>query len=316
MSDRLCTRLGIDLPIVQAPIGNAATPELAAAVAEAGGLGMLSLSWSTPDQIRRLIAKTRALSARPFGINLVLEWPQHERLRIALAEGVRIVSTFWGDPAGYVQPVHEAGGVLLHTVGSMAEAAQAIAAGVDVIVAQGIEAGGHVRGDVPLADLLATLAATAAVPVLAAGGITDAGDVSAALAAGADGVWLGTRFVCSREADAAGVYQQRIMLAGPDDTVLTTAFSSGWPDAPHRVLRNGSVRAWEDAGRPATAPGSGEIIAHSASGAPIERYAFALPTKSMTGQLDAMALYAGLGAAGITDVQPAGRLVRQLAAGL
>lgn len=150
MSSRLIELLEIEVPIVQAPIGTAATPALAAAVSNAGGLGMLSLSWSSEGQIRRLIQTTRAGSMRPFGINLVLEWPQHERLRVALSEGVRIVSTFWGNPAAYVREVHDAGGVLIHTAGSVEDAASAVAAGVDIIVVQGVEAGGHVCGEMPL----------------------------------------------------------------------------------------------------------------------------------------------------------------------
>jgi nitronate monooxygenase len=111
-------------------------------VSNAGGLGMLSLSWSGAEQIRRLISATRAGSQRPVGANFVLEWPQEERVRVALEEGIRIISTFWGNPAGFVGTVHAAGGIMIHTVGSLDDAASAVAAGVDVIVAQGIEAGG------------------------------------------------------------------------------------------------------------------------------------------------------------------------------
>ncbi len=316
MSSRLIELLEIEVPIVQAPIGTAATPALAAAVSNAGGLGMLSLSWSSEGQIRRLIQTTRAGSMRPFGINLVLEWPQHERLRVALSEGVRIVSTFWGNPAAYVREVHDAGGVLIHTAGSVEDAASAVAAGVDIIVVQGVEAGGHVCGEMPLLQLLARTKATIPdTPLIAAGGIADATDVAAVRAAGAAGAWLGTRFVCSVEADAAELYQQMIIEADAAATVLTTVFSLGWPDAPHRVLRNSTMRASEAGGGVAMAPaGNAEIVAHTARGAPIERYAFALPTRTMTGNLEAMALYAGHSVDRIRDIRPAGELVRSLAA--
>ncbi len=318
MSRDLISLLGIEVPIVQAPIGNAATPALAAAVSNAGGLGMLSLSWSSTEQISRLIQATRTASPHPFGVNLVLEWPQHERLGIALGHGVRIVSTFWGNPAAYVSTVHAAGGVLLHTVGSLDDALLAIAAGVDVIVAQGIEAGGHLCGATPLEKLLGEIsAAFPSIPLIAAGGIADARDVAAVLSAGAVGAWLGTRFVCSVEANAAEIYQQMIIRAVAADTAVTSLFSRGWPDAPHRVLRNSTVRSAEAGGRaPLAASGPADIVARSASGAPIERHAFALPTKSMTGDLEAMALYAGHSVERIHDIQPAGELVRSLAAGI
>lgn len=302
--------LGIELPIVQAPIGNAATPELAAAVSNAGGLGMLSISSSAPAQISRLIHATRAITPRPFGVNLVLEWDQHERLRAALNEGSKIISTFWGDPAGYVPAVRAAGGLLIHTVGSVADAASAVAAGVDVIVAQGVEAGGHVCGETPLTQLLGQIAAAfPAVPLIGAGGIADASDVARVRKAGADAVWLGTRFVCSVEANAAEIYQQKIIAAQAGDTIMATVFSRGWPDAPHRVLRNSTLQI-------AAAAPSPDIVAHSKRGSPIERFAFALPTKDMTGDLEAMALYAGHSVERIHDIRPAAELVRSLAGGL
>ena len=134
----VCELLGIEQPIVQAPMS--ALTELAAAVSNAGALGMLALTWSTPagDVVR----ETAALTDRPFGGNLILDSDQHRRLDEALEAGLRIVSLFWGDPAGYVEQVHEAGGVVLHTVGSAEEARRAVASGVDVIVAQGWEAEG------------------------------------------------------------------------------------------------------------------------------------------------------------------------------
>ncbi|MEO8224171.1 MAG: nitronate monooxygenase [Gammaproteobacteria bacterium] len=310
----LCDRLGIDVAIVQAPIGSATTPELAAAVANAGGLGMLSVSWRSPQQIASLLAATRVLTSRPVGVNVVLEWPQRERVALALEKGVRIISTFWGDPAPYVSLVHDAGGLLLHTVGSLDEARRAVAAGVDVLVAQGVEAGGHVCGSVPLCDLLAdVIAGCPGVPVLAAGGIADGTDVAAALAAGACGVWMGTRFVCASEANAADIYKDRIVASGAADTVLTSVFDQGWPDAPHRVLMNSTFQM-SDGSSSAVGPRAGaeDIIATSARGTPVRRYAFALPTRELSGDLEAMALYAGTSTERIHDVQPADRLIERL----
>ena len=167
MRTPVCELLGIEQPIVQAPMS--ALTELAAAVSNAGALGMLALTWSTPagDVVR----ETAALTERPFGGNLILDSDQHRRLDEALEAGLRIVSLFWGDPAGYVEQVHEAGGVVLHTVGSAEEARRAVASGVDVIVAQGWEAGGHVQSQVATLPLVpAVVDAVAPVPVIAAGG--------------------------------------------------------------------------------------------------------------------------------------------------
>ena len=133
MRTPVCELLGIDHPIVQAPIGSAAGPRLAGAVSAAGALGMLALSWA--HNPAELVSQTAALSERPFGANLVLAWDQHRRLDQALEAGLRIVSLTWGDPTGYVEPAHDAGALVLHTVASAEEARRAQAAGVDVIVA-------------------------------------------------------------------------------------------------------------------------------------------------------------------------------------
>jgi len=121
-SAALCTTLGIEHPIVQAPVGSATCPALVAAVSNAGALGMLSVTWRDLDAVRRVLHETRALTDRPFGVNLVLTAPQGERLRACLRAGVRIFSFFWGDPGEYIAIVKDAGGIVIDTVGSAAEA--------------------------------------------------------------------------------------------------------------------------------------------------------------------------------------------------
>ena len=138
----------MSLPVIQAPIGSASTPALAAAVSGAGGLGVLGLSWATVEDAVRQVRETKRLTPRPFGVNVAMEWPQHKRLAACLAEGVRVVSTFWGDPSPYIDMIREAGAVHLHTVGSAQEARRVADLGVDAVVAQGWEAGGHVWGTV------------------------------------------------------------------------------------------------------------------------------------------------------------------------
>lgn len=313
------SRLGIRLPIVQAPIGSATTPALAAAVSNAGGLGMLAGTWQSPDLLRGLIAQTRALTDRPFGLNLVLAFDPQERLRAGLEAGVRIFSFFWGDPAPWVGAVHQAGGVVIHTAGDAREAAAAAAAGVDVLVAQGVEAGGHVRGTTPLATLIGEVKGAApGVPVLAAGGIGDGRGARAALRRGADGVWLGTRFVASDESGAHPDYKRRLAAATAGETLRGVVFDIGWPAAPHRMLRNSTVRAWEAAGRPAPGvrPGEGDLVARYPDGRPVVRYEDMIPVEGMTGDLEALALYAGCSVDAVPDTRPAARIVAELATGL
>jgi NAD(P)H-dependent flavin oxidoreductase YrpB (nitropropane dioxygenase family) len=182
----LCDLLRIEVPIVQAPIGSASVPALAAAVSEAGALGTVALTWTKPEQIAATIADVRGRTDRPFAVNLLLEWPQEERLDAALEAGARIVSLAWGDPAPHLERVHEAGGIILATAGTAAEARRFADAGVDVVVAQGWEAGGHVWGEVATVALVpAMVDAVAPVPVIAGGGIADGRGIAAALALGA-----------------------------------------------------------------------------------------------------------------------------------
>src|SRR4051794_18389824 len=179
-------------------MGGAVTPTLAAAVSNAGGLGLLPLSWTPPEEIAAIVAETRQQTERPFGINLGLAWDQQARLAAALAAGVRVVSLFWGDASEAIDEAHDAGAVVFVTVGTALEGQAAAAAGADVVVAQGWEAGGHVWGTVATLALVPRVVdAVAPLPVVAAGGIADGRGVAAALALGAAGAWVGTRFLAA-----------------------------------------------------------------------------------------------------------------------
>lgn len=311
-----CRLVGIPLPIVQAPIGGLAVPELAAAVSEAGGLGMLSVSWHEPHEIDDVLARVRALTDRPFGVNMILEWPQEERLRHCLDAGVRIVSFFWGDPTPLVRIAHDAGAIVLQTVGDAAEARRAVDAGADVVVAQGWEAGGHVQGEVATLVLVPTVVdAVAPTPVVAAGGIGDGRGLAAVLTLGASAGWFGTRFVMSAEAPALPRYRDLLAAADETSTVYSTVFDIGWPDAPHRTLRNSTIETWEAAGRPPSGmrPGEGETVATWDDGKVIPRYASTLAREGVTGDIEALPLWAGQSVGLVDDVLPAGEIVRQLA---
>ena len=316
MQTAVCGLLGIEQPIVQAPM--VAVPALTAAVSNAGALGMLTLTWSDPagDVVRQ----TAALTDRPFGGNLVLESDQHRRLDEALDAGLRVVSFFFGDPTGYIEQVHEASGLVLQTVSSAEEARRAVASGVDVVVAQGWEAGGHVRGQVATLPLVpAVVDAVAPVPVIAAGGIGDARGVAAVLALGAQAAWLGTRFLLAEEMPIHEHYRHRLIDAAETDAQwYPNLYEVGWPDSPHRALRNSTSEAWEGAGRPppGSRPGEGDVVGHFASGESIVRYEPAPPMVGTTGDIEAMSLWAGQSVALAKQRQPAADIVAELVSGL
>jgi nitronate monooxygenase len=311
-----CRLFGVDVPIVQAPIGGCSTPALAAAVSNAGGLGILSVTWRDPARLPELLAEIRRRTDRPWGVNLVLEWPPEERLAICLEAGARLISFFWGDPGPYVERIHGAGALVSLTVGSAEEARRAVASGVDLVVAQGWEAGGHVRGQVATMALVpAVVNAVAPVPVLASGGIVDGRGLAAALTLGAAGVWMGTRFLLSEEASVHPLYRERVIAAAETDTIHGELFDGGWPNAPLRALRNRTVERWEVAGRPASGarPGEGEIVGANELGEPVARYSSSAPTAGATGAVEEMVLYAGQGAGVLAHIQPAGEIVHEIA---
>jgi NAD(P)H-dependent flavin oxidoreductase YrpB (nitropropane dioxygenase family) len=317
METALTRLIGIEVPIVQAPIGTLTNPRLAAAVSNAGGLGMLALGGAEPDHLRRIVAETRALTDRPFGVNLNLRRPQDERVAAALDAGVRVVSLFWGDPSPHVAVVHAAGALVTSTAGSAAEARRHAEAGVDVIVAQGWEAGGHVWGGVATLPLVpAVVDAVAPVPVVAAGGIADGRGLAAVLALGAAGAWLGTRFLMSEEAGALPAYLARLRDGRETDTVYSELFDGGWPDAPHRTLRNNLINAWEAAGRPGPGAraGEGDVVGRTAAGDPISRYQSVSPGEGFEGDVEELPLWAGQSVGALHDVQPAGEIVRAIVA--
>ena len=317
MQTALCRRLGIERPIIQAPMGGGVVgPALAAAVSNAGGLGMLAPWRADTATLRRIIRDTRALTSKPFGVNLVLEFPQEERLDICLSEGVPVISFFWRDPAALMPRAKAAGATVLYTVGSAEAARRAVDCGVDVVVAQGWEAGGHVRGMTATLPLVpAVVDVVGPIPVVAAGGIADGRGLAAALALGAAGAWIGTRFLLSAEAAIHPHYRDLLIRADETDTVyLEDLFDVNWPRAPHRVLRNKTVDAWEAAGRPPSGkrPGEGDVIATSPTGGPVVRYQSTVPLPDFQGDIDAMPLWAGQSVGLVSRLQPAGDIVREV----
>lgn len=311
-------RLGLKYPLFQAPIGSVASPELAAAVAEAGGVGHLACTWRSPEQLSALFTKMKGLTSRPYGANFALDFPIDERLAIALENGVPLISFFFGDAGDYVKRVKSAGAIAIQVVGSVDGAKRAADAGFDLIVAQGREAGGHVYGKLGTMTLVPQVVdAIKPLPVIAGGGIADRRGVAAAIALGATGVWVGTRFLASREANIHPVYQELVLASSGDDTLYSELFDIGWPNAPLRTLKNSTTKAWEAAGRPLPPhrPGEGEIIGEK-DGVAVPRYSFSAPTREAAGAIEAMALYAGEDVGLVRSVASAREIVEDLAEGI
>lgn len=328
LTTRLTDTLACSVPVVQAPVGSATTPDLAAAVADAGGLGTLAITWRDPADARRALAETLDRTDGAVAANVVVDdatgvAPVERQVAAALDAGVEILSFSFGDAAPHVDRVHDAGGLVLQTVGSAEAARDAVAAGVDAVVAQGWEAGGHVQSEVATMPLVPRVVdAVPDTPVIAAGGIADGRGIAAALTLGADGAWLGTRFLATPEANVHRAYRRRVLAADAADTAYGEVFDEGWPGMPHRVLATDTAAAAErgdgDSTRPTAddtdRPGAGEVVARDSDGDPIHRYEDALATEGVTGDVDALPLYAGQ-SAGLTDeTLPAGDLVDRLVA--
>ena len=294
---RLCDLLNLRTPIFQAPMAGAVTPKLASAVANYGGLGMIPLSNWPIENCEKLIDETLKLTDQRIGVNLILEWEQHERLELSLKKGIKVIWLCWGDPRPFIEKIHSHGAKVILTVGSADEAKFAVDAGVDMIVTQGWEAGGHVWGNVATLPLVPAVVDVVGgkVPVVAAGGIADGRGLAAALALGAEGVVLGTRLLASHEAGIHEQYKNRILAAKETDTVYTDLFDKGWPNSYMRVLRNSTYEQWMHAGKPqpGNRPGEHDVVAQLSTGAPVERYSRAFPAATMTGDLEPLAHYAG-----------------------
>jgi NAD(P)H-dependent flavin oxidoreductase YrpB (nitropropane dioxygenase family) len=314
----LCDVLGIEHPIIAAPMGPDMTgPELVAAVSNAGGLGILQAQLCSLPVFREEIRRVRALTAKPFGVNLLLQFPVENQVAICLEERVPVLSLFWGDPTPYVGRAHAAGVKVFHQVGSVADARRAAAAGVDVIIAQGVEAGGHVAGEVSTLVLVPRVVdAVAPRPVAAAGGIGDARGVVAVLALGAQAAVLGTRFLASAESRAHPHYKEKLLEAGEGDTVRTILFGYGWPNAPHRTLRTAFVRQWlgqeargQDS-RPDEPPVGQTVVGGRTM--PVLQFMGLPPNGDASGDIESMSLLAGQSVGLVGEIKPAGQIVREL----
>jgi NAD(P)H-dependent flavin oxidoreductase YrpB (nitropropane dioxygenase family) len=300
--------LGIEHPVVLGGMGTGTSHELVAAVSEAGGFGILGATHLPPNDLRAEVERMRSRTERPFGLNHLLFMVQEERFAASLELRPRVVSTAWAWPDQDIRTVfaraHDAGALVMHMVSAVPEAERAAAAGADIIVAQGTEGGGHVGwiASMPLVPMV--VHAVAPVPVLEAGGVADGAGLAAALALGAEGVLLGTRFLATPEAPVPPRFKQSILDSDGHDTLLTEIpdLASGivWPGAMSRVRRNRFVERW--AGREwqlrQLQHEIGPQVAAARRNDEVEEYTIG------TGQT------AGL----IRELKPAGQIVRDIAA--
>ncbi|HKD65365.1 MAG TPA: nitronate monooxygenase [Candidatus Binataceae bacterium] len=319
----ICELLGIEFPIVSAGMGGVARAELAAAVSEAGALGTIGLAGVSSEAIQNEVAAARRLTAKPLATNLIAPFLRPGIVETIAQLPIQAVTFFWGDARQHTSEISLLRKTAIKTIwqcGNAEEARWAREAGVDVVMAQGFEAGGHVRGSVTTLALVPEVRdAIGDLPLLAAGGIADGRGLAAVLALGADGAVFGTRFVASTEASAHPHYKQRIVDADATATVHTSLFDVGWPEAPHRVLRTKIIDEWERAGRPQSGnrPGEGQTIGrwrHSGLHVPLVNYTTMPPLDYVEGDFEGMPFYAGQSCSLVRDILPAGDIVRRIAA--
>jgi len=282
--------------VVLAGMGGVARADLVAAVSAAGGFGFLGMVRESAERIHGEIAAVREATTREFGVNLIPAATDPDLLMSELAavivERVAAVTLFWDLRPEVVRRLREAGCLVLCQVGSVREGQEAQAAGAHIAIAQGIEAGGHVRGLTPLAELVPAMVARLGIPILAAGGIVNGAGLAAALGWGAQGVVIGTGFLATRESFAHDYHKRRILEAKPGETVHTEVFHVNWPrGAAVRVLPNSVTQ-----GERGDAFADERVVIGEEAGRPIHLFSTDSPLRNMTGDFEAMALYAGEGA--------------------
>jgi nitronate monooxygenase len=312
----LMALFGLKYPIFEAPHGGSTSPELASAVSNAGAMGALAGGARWPaDEAHDAVSKVRSSTKGPFFVNYILRI-EPVSLKAALDAGAPIVQFSWGMPSKeIVSAVRSAKARLGIQVTSAESARAALDLGADYLVCQGTEAGGHVQANRGLYEILPEVLNEARqIPVVASGGIGNGQGIGKALLAGASAAMLGTRFVATVESNAHPDYKQAIIAAHAKDTALTTCFQDGWPNAPHRALRNRTFVMWDAAGcpPPGKRPGEGDVLGTRTDGSQVLRYYGGHPQLGWEGRVTECALWAGLGADFIKDIPPAGELVERL----
>ena len=238
----ICDYFGIEYPILLAGMGGVSMHRLVAAVSNAGGLGVIGAATLNPQQLREEIRKTRELTDKPFAVDLLAPSPDMMRphMPVLIEEKIKIFVAGLAVPAEFIATMHEHGMKVVVMCGKVHHAEKAVAAGGDVVVAQGTEAGGH-TGEIGALALIPQMLDTVKIPVLAAGGIVDGRGVAACLALGALGVVVGTRFIATPEAQATNEYREAIVKARDDSTMRTRCYTG----KPARCIRTSYAQDWE-----------------------------------------------------------------------
>ena len=312
MRNPVCELLRCELPIQLAPMGSvAATAALPRAVATAGGHGMYP-GLRLPPAALEPVLDALAESTSAFGVNFVVPLMDRGSLELAV-ERAPYIDFFLADPDPVlVEAVHGGGAVCGWQVESDREAKAAEAAGCDVVIAKAWESGGRKRIEGPtLLPLLDAVLEAVSLPIIAAGGIASARGVAAALAAGAQGVRVGTRFIASAESDAHPAWVRAVIDAAAEDAVVSSRFNVGLPEpGPHRVLRS-SIEAAE-----ALADENAGVLRLAGAEIPVPRFGAQAPTRDSTGAVEAMPFYAGQSAGAVRAIQPAAEILVELAGGV
>lgn len=319
ISTSITRDFGLATPIVNAGMAMIARPALAAAVCEAGGLGTIGSDINPPHVLRELIRKTRALTKRPFGVDLIGDFVTDEHISVLVEEQVMLAIFFWTLPTSeHAERLKQAGIKLWMQVGRVTEAEQAVALGAEALIVQGAEAGGHNRAEASTMTLFPRIRRRfPGLRLLAAGGIVDGTTMAAALALGADAVWCGSRFLASKEAEAHDAYKDRVLAADVGDTAILSIYGPEWPDQLMRAIVNDGARAALGRETDATKDAEGQFIGSTVLNGqtvPVPRYSAILPTPDFDGDIEQACLTAGQSAGNIDEVLPAGEIVRRMTA--
>ena len=293
--NRICELLGIEYPIIQGGMAWVATAELAAAVSNAGGLGLIAAGGAPADVVREQIKKARTLTDKPFGVNVMLMSPfVEEVMQVIIEEKPAVVATGAGNPGKYIERLKEAGIKIMPVIASVAMAKRMEKAGADAVIAEGTEAGGHI-GELTTMVLTPQVVDAVSIPVVSAGGYADSRGTKAAFALGADGIQVGTRFICSTECIAHENYKNAVLKAKDRDAVVTGR-STG---APVRALRNKLTKEYQ------------RLEKEGASAEEIEELGVGgLRRAFQDGDIENGSLMAGQSAAMVHEIQPCSEIVK------
>lgn len=300
MKANICELLGIEYPLIQGGMAWVATAELAAGVSNGGGLGLIAAGNAPADYVKVQIKKARELTDKPFGVNVMLLSPFAEDvIKMLLEEKVNVITTGAGNPAKYIPAFKEIGTKVIPVIPSVAIALKVQKSGADAVVAEGCEAGGHI-GELTTMTLIPMISDAIEIPVIAAGGIADSRGVKAAFALGAQGVQVGTRFICSDECTVHQNYKDMVVAAKDRDAVVTGRFTGH----PVRTLKNKATRMMDKIEK------EGDVAAFEKLGAG------ALRAAVVDGDTQMGSVMAGQSAGLVKDIKPCAEIIQELFEGV